>query len=143
MRGLLAIAALAALACAPPEEGPLHRPGEDCLACHTDADTSPQPGAPRWTAAGTLYVDPLAAADRGFFGATVTLTDQAGKVVAMRTGGTGNFFTAEALQFPVQVEVQAGGVVARMADAPSGACNGCHAVPPSGSAPGRIFVRSE
>lgn len=143
MRGLSLIVVLAALACAPPEDGPLHRPGEDCLACHTQAGSSPAPGAPPWTAAGTLFPDPFAADDRGLFGAAVTLTDQAGKVVTMRTGGTGNFYTAEALAFPVQVEVRVATVVARMADAPTGACNSCHAVPPTGGAQGRVSIRSE
>lgn len=137
----LVFAVLGTAACSPPEQGPLMRPGEDCLRCHTSSPDSEDPDATPWTLAGTVFRDPHAAASRGVYAAEVQVTDKAGKVVTLRTGGTGNFYTAEPLEFPVQVEVRAGGLVARMADAPTGRCNGCHAVEPQDGAAGRIFIR--
>jgi hypothetical protein len=89
-------------------------PGEDCLACHDGRD------AKRWTVAGTWD---------GGAGVRVTLTDAAGKSVALTTNQVGNFYTEQPLAFPLTVTAAG----ARMPDPVTyGGCNRCHG--PGGSA---------
>jgi hypothetical protein len=87
--------------------GPLMRPGQDCLACH-------QGGlAPRYTVAGTW---PAA-------GASVELRDAQNRLVTLTTNEVGNFYTAEALAFPLTATVDG----SLMEDpVPHGDCNRCH-----------------
>jgi hypothetical protein len=87
--------------------GPTMAPGQDCLACH-DGKT-----ATRWTAAGTW----------GGPGNTVVIRDSAGKTVTLTTNSVGNFYTSEALTFPIHPSVNG----ERMdPDANYGGCNKCH-----------------
>ncbi len=87
--------------------GALMTPGRDCLACHDGAI------ATRWTAAGT-WTPP---------GSSVTIRDSAGKTVQLVTNEVGNFYTAEALAFPIRASVNG----QTMSPDPSyGGCNGCH-----------------
>jgi hypothetical protein len=94
--------------------GPLMAPGQDCLACHDGSQ------AVKWTVAGTWG----AAAGR-----TVTLTDARGRSLSLTTNQVGNFYTSQALTFPLTV--RAGG---QQMPAPVtyGGCNRCHG--PGGSA---------
>jgi len=91
------------------------RPGENCLACHGN-----------FRAAGTVYASVSAGQCDGISGATVTLTDDVGTVVTRTTNSAGNFYTTQALVFPVQISVTAGGQTVQMANAANGACNTCH-----------------
>jgi hypothetical protein len=100
-----ALALALALACIP-EEGPLMKPGEDCLDCH-DGDE-----AARWTTAGTWAP-----------GSSVTIADSNGKLFTLQTNRVGNFYTAEALRFPLRVTVDG----EAMTDSVEyGGCNRCH-----------------
>lgn len=88
--------------------GPLMRPGEDCLACHDGVD------ATRFTVAGTWP---------GGAGQAVTLTDSRGRTVRLTTNAVGNFYAADALSFPLVVAVDG----ESMPDPVTyGGCNDCH-----------------
>lgn len=130
------LAALAAgTACGIPDANPGMKPGDDCLRCHDGR------AAQAWTVAGTLYRDPQAGAAEGAGGGQVFLEDAAGRALTLNTNGAGNFYTAEALRFPLTVEVELSGARMKMVAHPqSGSCNFCHAQPAQNSAPGRLFA---
>lgn len=118
VRPALALASLLGAACSAPAYGPLMAAGEDCLACHDGAT------ARRWTAAGTWAP-----------GAHVTITDAAGRSISLRGNQVGNFYTAEALAFPITLAVDGH----RMpAPATYGGCNRCHG--PGGAAGGGLLT---
>jgi hypothetical protein len=94
--------------------GPLMSPNQDCLRCHDGAQ------AVKWTVAGTWG----AAAGR-----TITVTDARGQTVSMTTNAVGNFYTSQALTFPLTA--RAGGQT-MPAPVTYGGCNRCHG--PGGSA---------
>ena len=80
-----------------------HNAGMPCLQCH-DGNTA---GANKFTAAGTVY-DKLALASgaQGLSGVTIEITDAAGTKVSVVTaslGAAGNFWTDQALVFPLTV----------------------------------------
>ena len=122
--------------------GPTHRPGQPCLACHSDAGDGE---GPLMSVAGTVYQK----RDRDIpaWGATVRLTDAAGAGYASRTNCAGTFYITVSdwePVFPLQVEVD-------HADIPEpvpmeshigreGACAGCHVVQPGPTSPGRVFL---
>ncbi len=134
-RPALALAAAAGLAACTSAESAYMLPGQDCLTCHKAGST------PQWTAAGTVYVDPEAAAGDGEGGVTVHLTDRAGRTLSLETNSAGNFYTAEPLELPLQVAVERQGRrLAMSMPAPSGGCNGCHNRPPLNGAPGRVYA---
>lgn len=145
-RGALVGAALA-VSCIP-EQGPLMRPGENCLECHGRAllpDEPPTVSDPQdaraWTIAGTVFPSETAAPGDGVEGAKVHVTDAGGRAFTLRTNRAGNFYSAEPVRFPLGVRVEHGGVVQEMEDVvPYGGCNGCHRLPPRQEAPGRISV---
>jgi hypothetical protein len=90
------------------QTGPLMLPGQDCLACHDGAQ------ALRWTAAGTWG---RAA------GTTITLVDAGGRSVSVTTNQVGNFYTSQALTFPLTA--RAGGEQMPQ-PVTYGGCNRCH-----------------
>ena len=87
-----------AAVCEPPQSpGPgAHHAGGDCLSCHGSMGADL-----RWTVAGTLYSDP--AGSSPVSGATIVVSDAAGKERKLVTGGDGNFYTTEAFTFPLDV----------------------------------------
>ena len=91
-------------------------PFQDCLGCHSSSGSSHH----TWTVAGTWAK-----------GATIKVVDQNGKTVTMRGNEVGNFYTAEALAFPLTVYVN-GQVMTSMTDHVTpkpityGGCNLCH-----------------
>jgi hypothetical protein len=120
------------------EPGPRMRAGDNCLRCHSALSGT---GAPVWTAAGTVYPSADARRTTGVEGATVVLTDPAGKVVRLITNEVGNFWTDEPLATDFRVRLEYEGRVADMPiPPPAGSCNACHSVPPVGEALGRIRV---
>lgn len=132
---LAAAAGLLLGGCGIPADGPSMTPGQDCMLCHTGQV------AQAWTVAGTLYADPASPAAGGVEGAQVLVTDAANNSLTLTTNGAGNFYTAEALQFPIKVQAQFGSRRMAMVSAPaSGSCNSCHTQPAVNAAPGRIFV---
>jgi hypothetical protein len=97
-------------------------PGEDCLSCHGG-----QTVFRRWTVAGTLYPEPYVPGSAGIEGAHVQLTDANGRTITLLTNRVGNFYTAEALAFPVRVCATRGGATSCMEEPlTSGSCNVCH-----------------
>lgn len=73
-----------------------HRPGETCLDCHDGGG-----GAPQWTVAGTIYTS--LTGGTALPGATIHLTDAAGSEIILVSAQNGNFWTQEAVQFPIRV----------------------------------------
>jgi hypothetical protein len=136
MNRLVLVVALAVAGCVP-EEGPLMRPGEDCMRCHGANEDE----AKTWSIAGTVYDAPDADAQAGLLGAHIQITDASGWSFRLRSNLSGNFYSAESVAFPLQVCAEKGGATHCMEDpVQSGACNACHTVPPTGEAPGRIAV---
>lgn len=93
------------------EEGPYHRPGQPCNACHASAG----PGGPEFSVAGTVYarID----SDEPAVGATVTVTDVKGDKRSLGTNEVGNFYISKKAWdpvFPLSVEVSYEGVTKQM-----------------------------
>jgi hypothetical protein len=131
-------------ACGSPEEtgevtGPLMRPGQDCLSCHSDGAGR---GAPTWSAAGTVYAAADAKAEAGLPRVDVLLTTAEGSLIEkLVTNAAGNFYTRTPLPAGFRVGLQYQGEMIDMPCAPpAGLCNACHNVPSIGAAPGRIYV---
>jgi hypothetical protein len=60
-------------------------------------------------------------------GATVTITGNDGTKITLVTGGTGNFYTSNAIAFPAKVEVsKCPDTKAMLTTITSGDCNSCH-----------------
>ena len=135
MRAFLLIALIAA-ACGVPDDGPLMQPGQDCMSCHGSRAQS-------WSVAGTVFGALDSDTGSGLSGAKIYLTDARGQSFTLTSNPSGNFYTAEPLQFPLRVQAEANGVrMARSAPVTSGSCNSCHAQPPQNDALGRVFVPS-
>ena len=135
----LALILLAAAACGIPQNNPGMEPGQDCMSCHASDSTA---GGRPWTAAGTLFAAPDSAADAGVSGGRIFIQDAIGRTFTLTTNAAGNFYTAEALAFPLaKVQAEVNGVRMAMVGQPkTGSCNSCHTNPPGGDAPGRLFV---
>jgi hypothetical protein len=123
-------AALSLLVCAcVPDNGPLMRPGEDCMACHGGHGTL-APGertrhAKAWTVAGTVF-DPNDLA-LGVEGAQVHLTDANGWSFSLRTNEAGNFYSRENVAFPLQACISRGAASkCQVSPVANGSCNSCH-----------------
>ena len=139
-----AAAAAATLAACVPDNGPLMRPGDDCLRCHGGSPGGAEEGletrqATRWSLAGTVYATVDAAPGAGVQGAHVQVTDAKGFAFQLQTNEAGNFYSAESVAFPLHVCVDRNGKLSCMdTPVPHGACNFCHTVPPREDAIGRI-----
>jgi hypothetical protein len=100
-----------------------HFPGQSCFQnCHNHG----------FTLAGTLYTN--STGNSGFEGATITITDSNNVTLKLVTAVNGNFYTRQALTFPVLTMASACPSAVRMtlAVAESGrACNSCHASGPN------------
>jgi hypothetical protein len=85
------------------EEGPLHYPGEACLACHGGYG----PGEPTLVFGGTVYATP--SSDVPVEGAKIVVTDSAGTRVEVVSNCAGNFYATSRdarLVFPLRAEVE-------------------------------------
>ena len=130
---------LVALASCQADNSPIMFPGSNCLSCHQAGGAA---DSRIWTLAGTVFNDPQATVREGVENAQVLVTDTAGKELTLLTNLAGNFYTAEALTFPVQVSVQKGNTRIGMDGHPAiGACYTCHNDPRSNEAIGRIFFK--
>lgn len=135
------------------EEGPTHRPGQPCLACHGEDYT---PGGQVFFLAGTVY---LRAGDaRGLQGAEVEVTDDDGAVFTARTNRTGNFMVSvggddeeeagwvrldRPPRFPLHVLVRGGASEKRMRNVihREGSCAICHdRAGPGAASAGVVYV---
>ena len=166
-RSALAVAALAAAACARdwpdasrgdelgPEtsvpQGPLHRPGQPCTWCHG----GPSPRAPVWALAGTAY---LRATDAvGLEGVAITITDATGAAMVATSNAAGNFWLSVGSgagdpgelrvpsepAFPLRVDLAFADAQRHMRNVigRETSCAVCHAEPPGAATVGRIFVQ--
>lgn len=127
------------LACLDVPNGPLMRPGENCLRCHSEGTDT---GAPVWSLGGTVFPSPDADRCDGVEGAVVRVMDEAkNPIVELTTSAAGNFWTAVPLpeNFRVAV-VYEGRTIEMPVSPPAGSCNACHSQPPIGGAPGRIYL---
>ncbi|HEY6561408.1 MAG TPA: hypothetical protein VI072_29245 [Polyangiaceae bacterium] len=119
--------------------GPLMRPGDDCLACHS---ANSGRNAPIWSAAGTVFPEPTSSQDEGLANVRVHLSAPDGSLLeTLITNAAGNFYTSRPLPrgFQVALEYQ-GERIDMPCPPPGGLCNACHTLPPIGQAPGRIFI---
>ncbi|MBX3261469.1 MAG: hypothetical protein KIS78_30955 [Labilithrix sp.] len=122
--------------------GPTMQPGRACITCHEAQEDDPVV----WVG-GTVY--PTLHEPDGCYGidggASVVITDAAGRVVTLPVGSTGNFsLSAERsapLTMPIRAKVVRNGVERAM-NTPqmSGNCNACHTEQGANGAPGRILV---
>lgn len=145
------------------EPGPLHRPGQPCLACHGE-DYSP--GDAVFAVAGTVYLrasDPV-----GLEGAVVTLVDDAGRELSVTTNRAGNFMVQVGgdgedededgeereegrvhapfdLRFPLRASVayREHEQVMRSVIHRDGSCGSCHTAEPGAASVGRVWVEEE
>jgi hypothetical protein len=112
-------------ACTPAQETTMssHNKGQDCLSCHATG----QNPLLRWTIAGTLWQDSFGTTPRA--GATVTVVDARGLTLKLVSDVEGNFYTAQAVSFPLTVSASAcPSNKAMMEKVPQGSCNvtACH-----------------
>ena len=136
-----ALATLLALAACREDPNALRNQGEDCVSCH-----KPDGKAPRalFTVSGTIFRsaggEPR---ETGARDVALTLTDASGRQLELKTNPGGNFYSREALRFPVRVALRTApdgaprlgpeGVCAH------GDCNLCHSYEkPVAGARGRL-----
>lgn len=120
--------------------GPLMRPGDDCLRCHSAGSKYPE--AKHWTLAGTIFPRADASSTEGVAGASLIVSTPDGKpVLTLVSNSVGNFYTDVALPSGFRVAVEFGGERIDMPCAPpAGNCAACHSLPPIGGPTGRIYV---
>lgn len=136
-----------------PPEGPTHRPGQRCLACHGEDHS---PGGPVFLLAGTVYR--RAEDGAGLGGAEVELTDESGAIIRVTSNRAGNFMVSigeggrpgegwlgisRAPDFPLHVTVRAGGAEQTMRNVihREGACAACHDRAGKGAASnGKVYL---
>lgn len=100
--------------------GGKHRPGRPCLNCHGAGGD-----APRFSLAGTVFDD--IASTTPVVGATIRIVDADGKELRLVTQRNGNFYTREAVAFPLQVAASLCPDLLPMGSrVRQGNCNGCH-----------------
>ncbi|MGZ3428652.1 MAG: hypothetical protein ACXVCV_18495 [Polyangia bacterium] len=98
-----------------------HNAGQECQGCH-----APGGGAPTFYLGGTLYSAVTGGA--AVAGATINVTDAAGKSVKIVSANNGNFWTTMTLTFPIKVGASLCPSTLPMASAVAGngTCNNCH-----------------
>lgn len=135
---LFAFSGLLLSACGGSDEGPLMKPGENCMTCHVAGG---QAREEVWTVAGTAYTTATDTALMGVSGISVVITDANNKQITLTSNAAGNFYTKDAVTFPISAELRRGAKVQKMSmKVSTGACASCHNQPSSGGAPGRLFV---
>jgi hypothetical protein len=121
--------------------GPLHRPGQPCLLCHSSEGGV----GPAMSVAGTVYQK----ADRDIpaEGAAVEITDASGVARTVWSNCAGNFYvTVSDWQplFPLRAQVSSGGIVAAIPMESKigrdGSCSSCHQAEPGPTSAGRIYL---
>jgi hypothetical protein len=118
--------------------GPVHRPGQPCLLCHSDGSEA----AP-FAVAGTVFVD--ANSTKPVDGAAVYLIDSDGVVFTASTNCAGNFFVRPdefSPHYPIWITMRAGQVQREM-ESPvfrEGSCAACHTDPRNPSSAGHVYM---
>lgn len=127
-----------------PEEGgvpvgPLHRPGQPCVACHDDELGNAGP----FTLGGTVYLDALSSTPAD--NVEVNILDAMGRSFTSITNCAGNFFVRPsefAPVYPIWIDMDAG-MVHRSMETPSfreGSCAVCHYDPKDRSSAGHVYL---
>lgn len=111
-------------------EGPLHRPGQPCLVCHSaGGPASDHPFA----LAGTLW--PTSDARQGVANVKVLFTDVNNEKRSTTSNEAGNFFVTEGdwtdLAYPLITGIERGAAESPMMQTidREGSCNFCHGLP--------------
>lgn len=117
----------------------LHRPGEPCLACHTDYEGA----APKLAVGGTIFAVNDAGVGVPAVGVLVVINDSAGDSRSACTNAAGNFFIKSddwtEVAFPLRV--RAGSRAMRSLIGRDGSCASCHKLSgPAHDSPGVVFV---
>lgn len=104
--------------------GPLHRPGQHCLACHRSGGEGPE-----FVVAGTVFARQGETAPAP--GIEVAITDANGNARTVSANEVGNFYiTASSWRpaFPLRAELHADGTTLAMRTelVREGSCNACH-----------------
>jgi len=108
-----------------------HNEGQPCLTCHREGN-----GPPPFTVAGTLFASKTGGS--AVTGATMIVVDGAGTEVELVTASNGNFYTNQAVTFPLTVKASKCPDEKQMTGKPqTGDCNGCHT---QTAAQGRIHL---
>jgi hypothetical protein len=122
--------------------GPLHRPGQPCLACHDGNG----PASLAFGTAGTVFQDAMDPTP--MVSAIVQLTDAATNVTSAETNCAGNFFV-ELVDwtpvFPVHVQVIYGDMSSQMLSHFDRytSCAQCHTGTVSSSSVGQIYLNAD
>lgn len=114
------------------------KPGEACIACHTQKGE----GA-FYTIAGTVYATPHVINDCvttvDYANTHVEVKDANGTIINLPVNSVGNFYYSKTVPAPYTVRVVRGTDSMDMVDPPpSGDCNSCHTTAGLNKAPGRI-----
>jgi hypothetical protein len=119
--------------------GPLHRPGQPCLACHDGHE------ARRYSMAGTVYR--LADGDAPAPGVRVEIVDSVEQTFVVETNCAGSFFVRPedfTPAYPAWTSLSLGAYRIAM-ETPihrEGSCAGCHADPAGPDAVGRVYLQA-
>jgi mono/diheme cytochrome c family protein len=118
--------------------GPLHRPGQPCVACH-----SRDGSASAFLVAGTVYLKK--GSREPYDTVSVILTDAARTTYTATTNCAGNFFVREGeskLRYPLFIDLVAGDVTREMSSAiyREGSCAACHAEPVGPASAGPVYL---
>lgn len=118
--------------------GPLHRPGQPCVLCHSDSG-----GERPFSLAGTVYIN--AALATPIDGVEVHVVDSLGRKFSTVTNCAGNFIVRPAdysPNFPFWVTLRSGDVFREM-DTPiyrERSCAACHSDPRGPASAGHVFL---
>jgi len=119
--------------------GPTHRPGQPCLACHSEGGQA----SAVFSVAGTVFAD--ANSTKPVDGVAVYLIDTDGVVFTASTNCVGNFYVRPAEfspHYPLWVTMRTGKVQRDM-ESPAyreGGCAACHIDPRSPSSAGHVYM---
>jgi hypothetical protein len=118
--------------------GPLHRPGQPCVACHSESG-----GASAFSLAGTVVTEFTSKKPVG--GVTVAIVDATRRTFTATTNCAGNFFIRESdftPTYPAWVTIRLG-MLEREMSSPwyrEGSCATCHAYPRSQTSSGPVYI---
>jgi len=118
--------------------GPLHRPGQPCVLCH-----SSRGGESEFSLAGTVYVDALS--QTPIEDVNVRIVDSQNRRFVARTNCAGNFFIKpEEFEpdFPIWLGLDRGAIFRDMDTAVyrEASCAGCHSDPKGLASAGHVFL---